>query len=104
MKKILIDIVSAVYDRTLFPSSRKYARSQTAPASAFLHVLQIAFYATLVSCFIPIAASAQGRGAPAATAKAAAPADLTGYWVAFVTEDWRFRMVTPEKATIKAFR
>ena len=23
--------------------------------------------------------------------------DLTGYWVAFVTEDWRFRMVTPRK-------
>jgi hypothetical protein len=23
--------------------------------------------------------------------------DLTGYWVAFVTEDWRFRMITPRK-------
>jgi hypothetical protein len=39
-------------------------------------------------------AVAQG---PPATAKAAAPIDLTGYWVAFVTEDWRFRMVTPHK-------
>jgi hypothetical protein len=31
------------------------------------------------------------------TAKASAPIDITGYWVAFVTEDWRFRMITPHK-------
>ena len=31
------------------------------------------------------------------SAKAAAPIDLTGYWVAEVTEDWRWRMVTPAK-------
>lgn len=41
-------------------------------------------------------AFAQGRGAPASP-KASAPIDLTGYWVSFVTEDWRFRMVTPHK-------
>jgi hypothetical protein len=35
-----------------------------------------------------------GGGAPAA-AQTAAPIDLTGYWVSLVTEDWRFRMVTP---------
>ncbi len=29
--------------------------------------------------------------------KAAAPVDLTGYWVSVVTEDWRYRMVTPPK-------
>src|SRR5580765_1945620 len=46
---------------------------------------------------------AQGRGgrggapAPPQTAKAAAPIDLTGYWVSVVTEDWRYRMVTPTK-------
>src|SRR5579862_8071806 len=34
---------------------------------------------------------------PPATPKAAAPTDLTGYWVSIVTEDWRFRMVTPAK-------
>lgn len=32
---------------------------------------------------------------PPATARAAAPIDLTGWWVAVVTEDWRWRMVTP---------
>jgi hypothetical protein len=42
---------------------------------------------------------AQGRGAaPAApTPRAAAPIDLTGYWVAVISEDWRWRMVTPAK-------
>ena len=29
--------------------------------------------------------------------KAAATIDLSGYWVAIVSEDWRFRMVTPRK-------
>jgi len=31
------------------------------------------------------------------SAKAEAPIDLTGYWVSVVTEDWRWRMVTPAK-------
>jgi hypothetical protein len=31
------------------------------------------------------------------TAKAAAPIDLTGYWVSVVTEDWRYRMLTAPK-------
>src|SRR5579859_7606914 len=34
---------------------------------------------------------------PPPTAKAAAPVDLTGYWVALVTEDWRYRMALPPK-------
>ena len=33
--------------------------------------------------------------APAQTARALSPIDLTGNWVSIVTEDWRFRMVTP---------
>jgi hypothetical protein len=28
---------------------------------------------------------------------AAAPMDLTGYWVAVINEDWRWRMLTPDK-------
>jgi len=44
-------------------------------------------------------AHAQARGGPAQprTPKAAALYDITGYWVSIVTEDWRFRMVTPLK-------
>ena len=38
----------------------------------------------------------QGRG-PAPTPKAGAAIDMTGYWVSVVTEDWRYRMVTPPK-------
>ena len=34
---------------------------------------------------------------PAATARAAAPVDLTGVWVSLVTNEWRWRMLTPEK-------
>lgn len=40
---------------------------------------------------------AQGRGGQVQTAKQQGPEDLTGYWVSIVTEDWRFRMVTPDK-------
>ncbi|MEP7310919.1 MAG: hypothetical protein ABJA98_35935 [Acidobacteriota bacterium] len=42
--------------------------------------------------------AAQQRGAAAsATARSAAPIDLTGYWVSVVTQDWRWRMVTPAR-------
>src|SRR6266567_4514106 len=34
---------------------------------------------------------------PPQTPREMAPIDLTGYWVSIVTEDWRFRMVTPPK-------
>jgi hypothetical protein len=36
-----------------------------------------------------------GRGGPPPSGKAAAPFDLSGYWVSIITEDWRYRMVTP---------
>jgi len=41
---------------------------------------------------------------PAGTAAARAQAsiDLTGYWVSFVTEDWRYRMLTPPKGDYAA--
>src|SRR6187200_2497967 len=38
-----------------------------------------------------------GGGAPAASPRQAAPIDLTGYWVSPVIEDWKFRMVVPNK-------
>ena len=43
-----------------------------------------------------------GIGAPPGaqapkSAQAAAPVDFTGYWVSVVSEDWRWRMVTPIK-------
>jgi hypothetical protein len=40
---------------------------------------------------------AQRGGGPPPAPRAAAPIDLTGYWVSIVTQDWRWRMVTPRK-------
>ena len=42
---------------------------------------------------IGVAASAQTQP----SARDSAPIDLTGYWVSYVTENWRYRMVTPAK-------
>jgi hypothetical protein len=59
-----------------------------------------AFAAAVVVLFsLPATTHAQrGRGGQGpATAKASAPTDLTGYWVAVISEDWKFRMVTPPK-------
>ena len=39
----------------------------------------------------------QRGGGPARSARDSAPIDLTGYWVSYVTENWRYRMVTPAK-------
>jgi hypothetical protein len=53
----------------------------------------------VLSSSLAAAGPAQGPQAPAAppTPRAAAPIDLTGYWVSVVTEDWRWRMLTPPK-------
>jgi hypothetical protein len=55
----------------------------------------------LVLLVSPALAKAQGRGrgpaVPPPTPEAAAPVDLAGYWVSIITEDWRWRMVTPPK-------
>jgi hypothetical protein len=42
-------------------------------------------------------ASAQRARAPTPSPRAAAPVDLTGYWVSQITEDWAWRMQTPPK-------
>ena len=61
----------------------------------------------IIACIAVLASwanlAAQQRGGqagppqPPPTPRAAAPVDLTGYWVSIVTEDWRYRMVTPPK-------
>src|SRR5215471_19036954 len=60
-----------------------------------------------VSAFALVSvASAQPRGPaqPPRTARQAAPIDLTGQWVSIVTEDWRFRMITPEKGDYPGYQ
>jgi len=39
-----------------------------------------------------------GQPGPPPTAKAAAPIDITGYWVSLVTDNWIFRVITPAKS------
>jgi hypothetical protein len=39
-------------------------------------------------------------GGPPPTGQAAAPYDITGYWVSLVTDDWRYRMLTPPKGNV----
>ena len=39
----------------------------------------------------------QRGGGPAPIGRQGAPIDMTGYWVSIVTEDWRFRMLTPPR-------
>jgi hypothetical protein len=46
---------------------------------------------------------AQTRGPAPRSPKDSAPIELTGYWVAVITEDWRFRMVTPPKGDYPNF-
>ena len=53
--------------------------------------------ALLVSAELAAMASARGRGQAPPSPQAQAPIDLTGWWVSVVTEDWRWRMVTPPK-------
>ena len=56
----------------------------------------VAIAGLVVLVFAVGGASAQ-RGAPSQSARELAPIDLTGYWVSYVTENWRYRMVTPAK-------
>lgn len=48
--------------------------------------------------FFVVGVDAQrGAGAPPQTPREAAAFDLTGYWVSLVTNEWRWRMLTPPK-------
>src|SRR5438477_8112484 len=53
--------------------------------------------AVLLAISTPNHAQRGGRGGGGATGRQGAAIDLTGYWVAVVSEDWEFRMVTPNK-------
>jgi len=55
--------------------------------------LRTAGAALLAAALVASPARVQAQAA----AKTASPIELTGYWVSFVTEDWRYRMVTPPK-------
>jgi len=60
-------------------------------------VLVLAWVVVATAGVERVAAQSRGGQQPPASPRASAVSDLTGYWVSFVTEDWRFRMVTPPK-------
>lgn len=54
--------------------------------------------ALLTACAVTLASpDATAQRATASSARESAPIDLTGHWVSYVTENWRYRMVTPPK-------
>src|SRR6266536_1364557 len=59
------------------------------------------FVALAIACAVTPTLHAQrggrGRGGPPVSPRESAAIDLTGYWVAVISEDWKFRMVTPKK-------
>src|SRR5215469_16825149 len=55
-------------------------------------------FVAAIAAICALAAQPRPTGSP----KSSAPIDITGYWVAFVTEDWRFRMITPRKGDYQA--
>ena len=62
----------------------------------FHHGLLAGLLVLAVAVFTAFDVAAQ-QAQTARTPKAAAPFDPSGYWVPLITEDWRFRMVTPRK-------
>jgi hypothetical protein len=68
--------------------------------------VKVKFLAPLLVLLVPCLLAAPERSdaqfarppaPPPANSREAAPIDLTGYWVGIVTEDWRTRMMIPDK-------
>lgn len=63
-----------------------------------MQLRRAAILALVCPLLLASGAHAQGRGGETApTPRAEAPFDPTGYWVAIISEDWRWRMVTPAR-------
>jgi hypothetical protein len=71
------------------------SRGEPSPVRLLIKSLLIA--AVIFAATISIEAQRGGRAGPPATPRDGAAIDLTGYWVSVITEDWKFRMVTPKK-------
>ncbi len=70
-----------------------------------LRTLALSVAAVAASLGLALADLSAQRGAPPGpplTPRQAAPIDLTGTWVSVVTEDWRWRMVTPPKGELSS--
>ena len=72
---------------------------QTTHTRPWLSVMALFLSLTIPVYIFAQGGGGRGGGGPAApvSPRAAAPIDITGYWVSLVTEDWLYRMVTPAK-------
>ena len=71
--------------------------------TGFYHGLLTWLLALMLPLVLPDDTRAQARigtAAPPRSPRATAPIDLTGQWVAVISEDWRWRMITPAKGDI----
>jgi hypothetical protein len=78
------------------PVPRRVQKCRIAKRSRFM----VFIFAVMVSLGMPACVHAQfgfPPPQPPVNGRKIAPLDLTGYWVSIVTEDWRFRMITPDK-------
>jgi hypothetical protein len=78
---------------------REQSMKQTTHTRPWLSVMALILSLTIPVYIFAQGGGGRGGGGPAApvSPRAAAPIDITGYWVSLVTEDWLYRMVTPAK-------
>ena len=62
----------------------------------------IAAVSVTLSVTLGALVAAQQPPQPKGTPRGVAPVDFTGYWTAVITEDWRFRMVTPPRGDVSS--
>ena len=75
----------------------------TGRGRAMTRALTLAVVILAVSATAEAQRGGRGRAAgPPASPRQAAPIDLVGYWVSPIIEDWKFRMVTPNKGVFDA--
>jgi hypothetical protein len=79
------------------------SRPRAFAAAAQVHAHSVALVLVFAVALLGASAAANAQQAPRApaapppTAQAQAPIDLTGYWTTLITNEWRWRMVTPKK-------
>ena len=70
---------------------------QRAQSFLFFSLCSVVALIGIATAVTSAQAQAPAAATPAPSPRASAPIDLSGYWVSVVTEDWRWRMLTPPK-------
>jgi hypothetical protein len=77
-------------------------RAEAVKLSEGMRALAVMAVVFLIASPAAIQAQRAGRGAPSPAGRDGAALDLTGYWVSVISEDWKYRMVTPKKGVYDA--